>query len=393
MKKLLILLMAMFMMFMTVNADDTPAPNYDPSWIEIDGSKTASPSALSVKKRNTTVTLSLPSAEYQNEIDLVFVADTSSSTTNNDINFGEYIDDLFNTVKEMNPNIKFNVGVIKFTGLASDGLNIVSKNKYSGLTEYSSDLKGVFELAINAPSKKDYRKKPQNYPDYTEDICMPGGGSGLECGLQLADEWLTADKDLDDNNKYVVVLTDGKSYIWNNKAGEPTSYYTQYYTGIGSTANSKPAIGQSTGSANKQNGYNAAVPSLVSSYYLYGYTTQSAEYHKSKYYQELYDRNDAELSNTETAYDLYCEYAFEGSSTMAGSLETFNTTNGAEVFTKNSYATYRKYYKFTPTEELHHGKAINYFKMNPYAVIENEDGTYTWDTNTLNEEFYMFHAD
>ena len=31
--------------------------------------------------------------------------------------------------------------------------------------------------------------------------------------------------------------------------------------------------------------------------------------------------------------------------------------------------------------------------MNPYAVIENEDGTYTWDTNTLNEEFYMFHAD
>jgi hypothetical protein len=49
---------------------------------DVSGSKTAAPTELDSKHRETTVTLSLPSAEYQNKIDIVFVMDQSTSIGN-----------------------------------------------------------------------------------------------------------------------------------------------------------------------------------------------------------------------------------------------------------------------------------------------------------------------
>ncbi len=39
---------------------------------------------------------------------------------------------------------------------------------------------------------------------------------------------LTEDKDVDDANKYVVLMTDGKSYMWNDEVGNPLTIYEQY---------------------------------------------------------------------------------------------------------------------------------------------------------------------
>ena len=88
----------------------------------VDGSKTASPTELTQDSRQTEVTLTLPSAEYKHEYDIVFVMDSSTSTKNNNIDFSIYVDDLLGSVADKNATI--NVGVVKFRGLAFAQLRI-----------------------------------------------------------------------------------------------------------------------------------------------------------------------------------------------------------------------------------------------------------------------------
>ena len=68
---------------------DTPTESFD-----VSGSKKASPNLLIGEDRETTVTLSLPSAEYKNKVDIVFVMDDSTSTKNAGLTMSTYVEDL-----------------------------------------------------------------------------------------------------------------------------------------------------------------------------------------------------------------------------------------------------------------------------------------------------------
>ena len=150
------------------------------------GDKTASPTSLTEDSRDTTVTLSLPSDEYKNKVDVVFVMDKSTSTYANGIDFNDQVKELFDSVIERNPNIDLKVGVIKFRGKATDMLG-------SGLTEYEGNEEAI--LAAIASNS------------------VPGNGTNIHGGLDMADELLEADSEVDNSSKYVILLTDGKSYI------------------------------------------------------------------------------------------------------------------------------------------------------------------------------------
>ena len=114
----LVLGMVPFSAFRTeVYAAATPIADPD-----VNGSKTASPTALDPEHRDTTVTLSLPSAEYQNKIDIVFVMDDSTSTANSNLNFSKNVSDLLEGILNANPNVELKIGVIKFKGYAQDML-------------------------------------------------------------------------------------------------------------------------------------------------------------------------------------------------------------------------------------------------------------------------------
>ena len=78
---------------------------------DVDKSKTVSSEALDPTDPVTTVTLSLPSGERQYEYDVVFVMDSSSSTTNNDVDFSVQVTSLMDALVEK--NAKINVGVVK----------------------------------------------------------------------------------------------------------------------------------------------------------------------------------------------------------------------------------------------------------------------------------------
>lgn len=335
------------------DADGTADGNGDASGTgdeqsEISGSKTADPTELG-EDRRTEVTLSLPSVEYQNEIDLVFVMDKSTSTTNNNIDFANQVESLINGILEMNSNLAINIGITKFRGQAEDAIAKVTDGKQSGLIRYSEAVKDIIESALKVT------------PD--------GNGSNIHSGLRMADKWLS-DSSVDNNNKYVVMLTDGKSYIWNDEKDNPTSFYTQGYKHYAiATTNGIPQVGQVTGAQDK-----AAYPFDKSSVFWFDD------------YEDLYNSKNKELTSA-SKYDQLCRYAIDGSQPK-GNAVGIATTNGAIVF--KGKTGYQKYWEFTPSEEW---KDLVWLEANPYEIIRNDDGSITFDTTKLNPDFYQSHPD
>lgn len=284
---------------------------------DVSGSKTASPTELDWKKRETTVTLSLPSAEYQNEIDIVFTMDSSSSAKYIDF-FRESVTSLFSSILENNPNVRLKIGVIRFRGSAHDALAYLSEGAYSGLVVYNDDTKELIQNALTMSKEA------------VEEAF--GHGSSTHAGMDIADEWLAADTEVPNDHKYVVLLTDGKTYIWNNENNEPTTIYSQYYAA-------------QKGNPDRWVMQNAGVPDLNQSACQYNnsYPIDVSDMSgKSNIfwfnnYQDLYDCTSEELTGV-SPWDAPCSYALGGSK-PTGTATKHVVTNGEVLFGSNS-ATY-----------------------------------------------------
>ena len=339
------------------DADGTADGNGDASGTsdeqsEISGSKTADPTELG-EDRRTEVTLSLPSVEYQNEIDLVFVMDKSTSTTNNNIDFANQVESLINGILEMNSNLAINIGITKFRGQAEDAIAKVTDGKQSGLIRYSEAVKDIIESALK--------------------VTPAGNGSNIHSGLRMADKWLS-DSSVDNNNKYVVMLTDGKSYIWNDDEDNPTSFYTQGYKHYAMYKSDTipaglPHVAQTTGSYDKDS-----------------YPIDSNTVFWFDDYEDLYNSENEELTSA-SKYDQLCRYAIDGSQ-PTGIISAITATNGKTIFSR--YPDYQKYWEFTPSEAW---KDLVWLEANPYEIIRNDDGSITFDTTKPNPDFYQSHPD
>lgn len=377
---------------------------------DVSGSKTANKTALTPEDREVDITLSLPSAEYENKVDVVFVLDASTSTKNAEMDVEVRATDLFNTLDKSGIDLK--VGVIRFTGYASDALNIVSKEQYKGLVEYSSNIEDYIQLAINTPTTKDYYEDgPETFPGITEDITIPGRGSNAHSGLIMADEWLSADKDVPDGNKYVIFFTDGKNYIWNNEANEPVSYYAQYSSWVRGTgwqinSDGRPVLNQSANNYIKE--YNAAnrkapytsAAGIQFKAFTFNYTTGDEK--KTDYYERLYNCNDPvfknELESTDTKYDEPAYYSgyyknYTGVPNVGDGdtpihVQPNNLSDAFEDPNDQKIFYYQNCYIYSPDESTF-WKDIEYLKLNPYELDEN--GNY--DITKPNMDFFLWHAD
>lgn len=389
--KILVLVLALLVLIPNMGlgvfaADDGPtneggSDTTTESSFDVTGSKTASQDVLD-ENRETTVTLSLPSGEAKYVYDIVFVMDSSSSTTNNDIDFSVQVNELYTELKKRDAIL--NVGVIKCRGRAFDTVALSSDDAYSGLVEYTPDSAQAIKDGIDFPEKA------------LKDL---SSGTNMHGGLKLADKWLTADNDVPADHKFVILLMDGKTYIWNNEEDEPTTVYTQYMSS--GTAYGTPAVGQSTGSYSK------------SAYkhkdnYLYNYSTTSAgipdsscvvvsdmtKCFYSPFFEDIYNSTNAELSSTDTDYDFYCAYADKKGTTAKGTPTTHDVTNG----NIGSYIIHKKYYEFGPTDDSAGTTGVDWTKLKwleaaPYEIIDNGDGTYTYDLTKQNPDFYQIHPD
>ena len=377
MKKMMTLLLAFFMILGLAAPVVAEGESMD-----VSGSKEASPTLLQASERETTVTLSLPSAEYKNNIDIVFVMDSSSST---DLG-NEFIDSatqLFSGIVENNPNVNLKIGIILFTGSANDAMKYVSDGAYSKLTVYNDDTKELFEncFHINEGKTKDEIRD------------LFGRGSAPHVGLDTANMWLEEDTEVEDSHKYVVLFTDGKGYIWANENHEPTSIYTQYYTNNKYllASGGLPMLAQAAGY--NKTAYSVDVLDKTGKSNIVTFLKhEDGKY----YYEDLYNSTNEELT-TVTKWDQPVPYAFGSTWRVgqpSGTVVKHEVTNGAELFgaggTYGNYADYKYWYEYIPDDNW---AGYTYMTANPFMVIDNGDGTYTFDTENVNPDYYQYHVD
>ena len=366
----------------TTDGDGTTAG--EEASFDVQGSKEATPTELDPTQRETTVTLQLPAGEYKNKIDIVFTMDSSSSAKNSKV-FETCVNDLFNSILENNPGVELKVGVIRFRGRAHDAIAFKSKDKYKELVPYNNDTKGFINDALNMTETE----IKENF----------GNGSSTHGGMDIADEWLAADTEVPNSHKYVVLLTDGKTYIWNNEDNEPTTINLQHYRDL-----KVPAPTATNPNATKTLRWgiqNGGLPDV----------NQSGGTRKGDYpvdvldksgnsnifwfddYQELYNSTSEELTDV-SPWDVVCRYADDGSK-PTGTVIQHEVTNGAALFgsTSATYGDknhYQYYWEYIPDTAW---KNVPYLEANPFVVIKNNDGTYTFDTTQINPNYYMYHTD
>ena len=319
--------------------------------LSIEGSKEASPTELTPGSRQTEVTLSLPSAEYRNVYDIVFVMDSSTSTVNSNIDFAIYVDELLSEVVEHDATIR--VSVIKFRGLAFDTIDLASDGKYSGLVEYSDATADAILSGVNYPEAN---------------LKALSSGTNMHGGLEMAYDLLADDTEVPDSHKFVITLTDGKSYIWNSGDGTPMSYYSQWYQHYAIMGDGVPALSQ-------KYGYD------MDSYYV-GIAREDVIWYND--YQDIYDSTNADFTG-ESKYEQRCAYAYK-EGVPAGTVARHDTINGAELFPR--YRDYQYYYEFQPNDSW---QGMVWLEANPYEVVVNDDGTYSFNPDAPNPDFYMRH--
>ena len=215
-KRILACLLALVMLIgivpvMAMAADAKVAPAFD--W-KVSKSKTATDLDAD---GSTRVTLSLPSAEENLASDVVFVLDTSDCV-------GEVMNQVSGLVAQLKAaqeknNADIKVGVVAFKGSALPMFD----GKLVSVEKAETTLNKMIQEVKAATSKEDKENVVLNYLNADEDFLYKG--SNLHSGLLGAQALLKDDGAVDDSRKYVVTITDGLTYYWNDKAGNVYAVY------------------------------------------------------------------------------------------------------------------------------------------------------------------------
>lgn len=215
-KRILACLLALVMLIgivpvMAMAADAASAPAFD--W-KVSKSKTATDLDAD---GSTRVTLSLPSAEETLASDVVFVLDTSDCV-------GEVMNQVSGLVAQLKAaqeknNADIKVGVVAFKGSALPMFD----GKLVSVEKAETKLNKMIQEVKAATSKTDKENVVLNYLNADGDFLYKG--SNLHSGLLGAQALLKDDGAVDDSRKYVVTITDGLTYYWNDKAGNVYAVY------------------------------------------------------------------------------------------------------------------------------------------------------------------------
>lgn len=186
----------------TVPGED---PNPNPNW-ETSKSKTATNLDENFESQ---VTLSLPSASYKGNLDIVFVLDGSTSTDEDGLaaQAAALLDELA-VIK----NLNVKAGLVVFGGSVPV-------------------LENVALTDISVESNLNDLKTRLTDPSYDK---MEGrSGSNLQAGVEAAIDNLAADTTVDGNDKYIIILSDGGARMWYENGA---SYSQTYCYGDGGAA-------------------------------------------------------------------------------------------------------------------------------------------------------------
>ena len=161
---------------------------------DVSKSKTAENLVKQQDKTYTSdVTLSLPAAEEQLTTDIVFVLDYSSCKEPVAKQVQQMLSDLTERIADTNASVK--VGAAIYRG----EVGILP------LTELNDqNLETINTAIVTQPEQ---------------------GGSNMSAGLLAAQKMLESDTSVDDQDKYVILISDGITYIWDDEATEEQENY------------------------------------------------------------------------------------------------------------------------------------------------------------------------
>ena len=214
-KRILACLLALVMLIGAMPVMALAAEPEAENW-EVSKSKTAT--ALDADG-STRVTLSLPSAEETLASDVVFVLDTSDCVGEVMNQVSELVAQLKAAQEKNNADIK--VGVVAFKGSALPMFD----GKLVSVEKAETTLNEMIQK-VNAVTKtEDKENVVLNYLKADGDFLYKG--SNLHSGLLGAQALLKDDGAVDDSRKYVVTVTDGMTYYWNDNTGHVYGVYSQ----------------------------------------------------------------------------------------------------------------------------------------------------------------------
>ena len=149
------------------------------------------------------VTLSLPSAEEELSSDVVFVMDTSDCVSD----VMDSVSSLVTQLKTAQENTKadIKVGAVIFKGSAY--------TMFGGqLIDAATAIEELENLSTNAHTEEEVLA----YFRLKEDSNFIYKGSNLHAGLRAAQKLLDSDTAVKNDRKYLVSITDGMTYYWND---------------------------------------------------------------------------------------------------------------------------------------------------------------------------------
>ena len=144
------------------------------------------------------VTLSLPSAQETLKTDVVFVLDESSCSDPVKVAVSSMLDTLYNRIKDTGATVK--IGAVQFRGEVTQ----------LALTELSEDTKESITAFMG--------QRPEV------------GGSNMSAGLIAGKAMLDADTEVSADRKYLILVSDGITYIWDDETTAAQENYGVNYS-------------------------------------------------------------------------------------------------------------------------------------------------------------------
>lgn len=203
----LVMLIGVMPVAMAAEAEATGQDGYE--WIV---SKSKEATALDANKEST-ITLSLPSAEEKLASDVVFVLDTSDCV-------GEVMNQVSGLVAQLKAAQEKNKADIKV------GAVIFNGSSYTMFGGKLVDAATAIETLNDFSKKATSEKEVWAYFGLDKDPNYVNKGSNLHAGLRAAQKLLNSDDAVAAERKYLVSITDGMAYYWNDEQDNVYGVYS-----------------------------------------------------------------------------------------------------------------------------------------------------------------------
>jgi hypothetical protein len=170
----------------------------------------------------TTVSLQFPSAEARINSDLVFVVDISDCVTSTLTS----LQDMLTQLKESQDrqNVTTRIGIVFFRGSAFRfrELSELTDDVYQTISQQIQDV-----LALDTDSAREQAIIDKINAITTANQSTPiiASGSNLDSGLQAAQAML-AEETSAGNSQYVIAVSDGISYLFDDESGDTKNIYS-----------------------------------------------------------------------------------------------------------------------------------------------------------------------